>query len=61
MTIRESDDKIVNVAENGRDFTEENEERRPPGMGEQPGIGEKRTPNGQQKKNKKVLDKSEQT
>ena len=57
MTIRESDDKIVNVAENGRDFTEENEERRPQGIGEQPGIGEKRTPLRGQKNLKKAVDK----
>lgn len=57
MTIRESDDKIVNVAENGRDFTEENEERRPQGIGEQLGIGEKRNPLRGQKNLKKVVDK----
>ena len=57
MTIRESDDKIVNVAENGRDFTEENEERRPQGIGEQPGIRRKRTPLRGQKNLKKVVDK----
>ena len=57
MTIRESDDKIVNVAENGRDFTEENEERRPQGIGEQPGIRRKRTPGRDQKNLKKLVDK----
>ena len=56
MTIRESDDKIVNVAENGRDFTEENEERRPQGIGELPGIRRKRTPIRGQKNLKKVVD-----
>ena len=57
MTIRESDDKIVNVAENGRDFTEENEERRPQGIGELPGIRKKRAPLRGQKNLKKVVDK----
>ena len=57
MTIKESDDKIVNVAENRRDFTEKNEERRPQGIGELPGIRRKRTPLRGQKDLKKVVDK----